>query len=100
MKHGEPPNTSVMFSALHVCRVLQLLGHRLPTLLLAGQHSLTAQWPLVQPFHKMPLQARHAVLQGWAHSSLPPLRKVGLMHISSWVSLQCSGETWLELTAS
>jgi hypothetical protein len=60
--------------------VLQLLGYRLPTLLLAGQHSLTPEWPLLQPFHKMPLQARHAVLQRWAHSSLPPLRKVGHTH--------------------
>jgi hypothetical protein len=60
--------------------VLQLLGYRLPTLLLAGQHSFTAQWPLVQPFHKMTLQARHAALQGLAHSSLPPLRKVGHTH--------------------
>ncbi|KAF6266547.1 GMC oxidoreductase-domain-containing protein [Scenedesmus sp. NREL 46B-D3] len=55
--------------------LLQLLGHRLPTLLLAGQHCLSAQWPLLQPFHQMPLEARQAVLQGWAHSSLPPLRK-------------------------
>lgn len=57
-------------------RALQLLGYRLPTLLMAGHHSLSPQWPLLQPFHKMPLQARQAVLQSWAHSSLPQLRKV------------------------
>ncbi|WIA29237.1 hypothetical protein OEZ86_011745 [Tetradesmus obliquus] len=54
---------------------LQLLGYRLPTLLMAGHHSLSPQWPLLQPFHKMPLQARQAVLRSWAHSSLPQLRK-------------------------
>jgi hypothetical protein len=58
------------------CRLLALLAYRVPTLLLAGRHSLSNSWPFVQSVPEMDVASRHAMLTSWAQSWLPDLRQV------------------------
>lgn len=57
-------------------RLFALLKTGAGTMAVGGPKMLIPKCPMLQPFAKLPLQQREAILQYWASSPIPLLKKV------------------------
>lgn len=72
----------VSYVSRFVHRLLHVLRWRAGTLLLAGPQAITPTFPYVQPFSALPAAQQELMLQRWARSRIPLLRKVHFLLIT------------------